>query len=330
MGDGERPTEIVGCVVDLPDSPTSTEIITVESRHPKTCQERHPSYPLGQITDERERRDIRIGSLPAELQGRGIPAVTTKYTPWVMVENKCHKEVAKSATKSSGCGSGYTGSRTRTCTWTDIQYAVPLPVKSDHKKSGSRSCTEWVSSCRRIPPPSGSGGGGCNPFGPGRVLIDFDPEADAGEGDCGEEVSCELVMADRDASKVLELVEETFHEVALAVQVMGCGALLPAVPLGRDVGARAVVGNELEDGAGVIAAVGDGVPGRLKAVKESRHGSLVGGLARGEREAARQAKAVDDDMDFGAQPASRASDGVVRTPFFPPTACRCAGCERSR
>ena len=33
-------------------------------------------------------------------------------------------------------------------------------------------------------------------------------------------------------------------------------------------------------------------------------------------EAARQAKAVDDDVDFGAQPASRASDGVVRTPFF--------------
>ena len=103
---------------------------------------------------------------------------------------------------------------------------------------------------------------------------------------------------------------------------MGCRALLPAIPLGRDVGARAMVGNELEDGAGVAAAaVGDGVPGRLKAVKEGRHGSLVGGLARGENEAARQAKAVDDDVDFGAQPASRASDGVIRTPFFPPAAC---------
>ncbi len=76
---------------------------------------------------------------------------------------------------------------------------------------------------------------------------------------------------------------------------MGCRALLPAIPLGRDVGARAMVGNAFEDGAGVIAAVGDGVPGRLKA--------------------------DDDDVDFGAQPASRASDGVVRTPFFPPAAC---------
>ena len=107
------------------------------------------------------------------------------------------------------------------------------------------------------------------------------------------------MIAGRDASEVLELVEEAFHEIALAVQVMGCGALLPAIPLGRDVAARAMVG--------------DGVPGR--------HGSLVGGLARGDHEAARPAKAVDDDVDFGAQPASRASDGVVRAPFFPPAAC---------
>ncbi len=128
-------------------------------------------------------------------------------------------------------------------------------------------------------------------------------------------------MADRDASEVLELVEETFHEVALAVEVMGYRAPLPAVPLGQDVAARAMVGNAFEDAAGVIAAVGDGVPGQLKAVKEGRHGSIVGGLARGEREAARQAKAVDDDVDFGARPASRASDGVIRTPFFPPATC---------
>ncbi len=130
--------------------------------------------------------------------------------------------------------------------------------------------------------------------------------------------------------KCLSLLQETFHEVAFAVEVIGHRVLLPAIPLGRDVGARAMVGTEFEDGAGVAAAVGDGVPGRLKAVKEGRHDSLVGSLARGEREAARQAKAVDDDVDFGAQPASRASDGVIRTPFFPPAACWCAGRERSR
>ena len=159
---------------------------------------------------------------------------------------------------------------------------------------------------------------GNNTVGLGRGLIDFDPEADAGKGDCGEEVSCELVIAGRDASEVFELVEETFDVVALAVEVMGHRALLPAVPLGWDVGARAMVGDAFEDGAGVAAAGGDGVPGRLKAVKEGGHGSLVGGLARSEREAARQAAAADDDVDFGDQPASRASDGVIRTPFSRP------------
>ncbi len=47
---------------------------------------------------------------------------------------------------------------------------------------------------------------GTNPLG--RVLISFDPEADAGEGDCGEEVSCKLVMAGRDASEVFELLKK--------------------------------------------------------------------------------------------------------------------------
>ena len=88
------------------------------------------------------------------------------------------------------------------------------------------------------------------------------------------------MIAGRDASEVLELVEEASDEVALAVEVMGCGAPLPAVPLGRDVGTRAMVGDAFKDGA-----------------------------------------AVDDDVDFGAQPAKRASDGVIRTSFFPPAAC---------
>ncbi len=88
------------------------------------------------------------------------------------------------------------------------------------------------------------------------------------------------MVAGRNASEVFELVEETSDEVAEAVEVIGHRAPLPAIPLGRDVGARAMVGDAFEDGAGVIAAVGDGVPGRLKAVKEGRHGSLVGGLAR--------------------------------------------------
>ena len=113
---------------------------------------------------------------------------------------------------------------------------------------------------------------------------------------------------------MLELVEEASDEVALAVQVIGHRAPLPAVPLGRDVGARAMVGNAFEDGAGVAAAVGDGVPGRLKAGTAALSEAWPGVSAKRRGKAA----AVDDDVDFGAQPASRPSDGVIRTPFFRP------------
>ena len=88
-----------------------------------------------------------------------------------------------------------------------------------------------------------------------------------------------------DASEGFELVEEASDGVALSVERGIDRALDLAVLLGRDVGPRAVIGDELDDGLGVIAPVGDGVAGRGKAVDERRHGGLVGGLARGQQEA---------------------------------------------
>lgn len=77
----------------------------------------------------------------------------------------------------------------------------------------------------------------------------------------------------------------------------------------------------LQDRLRVIAPVGDGVPGGRQARKQLRHGSLVGCLARAQHEALWQPTFVDHDVDFGAQSASRSSDGVIRAPFFPPAAC---------
>ena len=148
-----------------------------------------------------------------------------------------------------------------------------------------------------------------------------DPESDGSECDCGEEVSCELVVSGGDGSEVLELVEEALDEVALAVDVGIDGALDLAVALGWDVRGGAVGRDKLEDGAGIVAAVGDGVARRGEAGEQRRDSRLVGGLARAEQEAQRQAPGIDDDVDLGAQSAPRSSDGVIRTPFFPPAAC---------
>jgi hypothetical protein len=148
-----------------------------------------------------------------------------------------------------------------------------------------------------------------------------DPEPDSGECDGGKEVPGELVIAGGDSSEVFELVEEALDEVALPVDRGIDRALDLAVPLGRDVRVGAMGGDEIDDGTRVVAAVGDGVLGRGEIGEQRRHGGLVGGLARAEHEAQRQAPAIDDDVDLGAQSASRSSDGVIRPPLFPPAAC---------
>ena len=149
----------------------------------------------------------------------------------------------------------------------------------------------------------------------------FNPDTCCGQCDGCEEVSGELVVSGCDGTEVFEFVEEALDEVALAVDCGIDGALDAAIALGRDMGPRAVLGDHVEDGAGVVAAVGDGVAGGPEIVEQHRHGGLVGGLARAEDEAQRQAPGVDDDMDLGAQSAPRSSNGVIRAPFFPPAAC---------
>jgi hypothetical protein len=46
-----------------------------------------------------------------------------------------------------------------------------------------------------------------------------EPQSNGSEGDGGEEVSCELVVAGGDASEVFDLVEEALDEVARLVEI---------------------------------------------------------------------------------------------------------------
>jgi hypothetical protein len=148
-----------------------------------------------------------------------------------------------------------------------------------------------------------------------------EPQSDCSDSYGSEEVPCELVVSGCDSAEVLELVEEALDEVAQAVDGVIDGSLVGAVALGRDVRLRSVLGNQLDDCPGVVAAIGDGVAGRLEAIEQGRNGSLVGGLARCQHEPDRQAVGIDDDVDLGAQSSTRTADGVIRAPFFPPAAC---------
>jgi len=146
-------------------------------------------------------------------------------------------------------------------------------------------------------------------------------EAGCGEGYGGEEVAGELVIARGDGTEVFELVEEALDEVAFAVESWVDRAFDPHIALAGDMGRGAAGLDHLDDGAGEVAPVGDDVAGKDQPIEQVRRGGLVGSLAGGEQEAHGQAVGIDDDVDLGAQSTPRSSDGVIRTPFFPPAAC---------
>ena len=98
-------------------------------------------------------------------------------------------------------------------------------------------------------------------------------------------------------------------------------ALNFTVPLGRDVGLAAALSHQVDDGLGVVAAIGDERASRRQSLEQGGHGGLVGCLAGGEHDPQRQAVLVHDGVDLGAQSSTRTADGVIRAPFLPPAAC---------
>jgi len=148
-----------------------------------------------------------------------------------------------------------------------------------------------------------------------------DSAPNGSEGDRGKEVSGKLVVAGGDPPEMLELVEEALDEIALAVEFWIDGAHDPYIALRGDVGCGAAGGEELDDGAGTVAAVGNGLAGGPQAFDQCREGGLVGGLTGREHQANGKAVAIDHGVDFCAQSSARAADGMIRAPFFPPAAC---------
>lgn len=120
---------------------------------------------------------------------------------------------------------------------------------------------------------------------------------------------------------MLELAEVSLDDIALSVDCRVDGALDLSVALGRDVGAAAMRCDQVDDGAGVVAPVGNQRPGWLQALDQGFNCGLVGGLARREYDPQRQAILIDQGIDLGAQSSTRTTDGVIRAPLFPPAAC---------
>lgn len=140
--------------------------------------------------------------------------------------------------------------------------------------------------------------------------------------DSGKEISCELVVASGDATEVFEAAETAFDNVS---------ALVEALVEGMEDDTVGFVGDD-----GLCAARDDGGAQLIAVVSfvadESRHGrcereylgcdgdvsSLTGAEVKNDWPAERIAQA----MDFGRPPATRAADGLIEVPPFPPEAQR--------
>ena len=120
---------------------------------------------------------------------------------------------------------------------------------------------------------------------------------------------------------MFDFVEVSLDKVALAIDRVIYGALRLAIPLGWDMRFGPARPDLLDQRHRVIAPVGHDMRRSGQAVDQRRSGGLVGGLSGAERQADRKAVLVHNGVDLGAQSATRATDGVIRPPFFPPAAC---------
>ncbi len=123
-------------------------------------------------------------------------------------------------------------------------------------------------------------------------------------------MSGEFFIARGDASELLELAEEAFHEVVRLVAVSIIVPWCVAIRARRDNGKGALGLDMLDQRIGIIALVGDyrGPPARFF---EQRRGlGDVGVFAAGEREGEGVAERIDEAVDLGAESATRAAQSL--------------------
>ena len=138
----------------------------------------------------------------------------------------------------------------------------------------------------------------------------------------GEEVAGGFVVAGGEATEVLELVEAALDDVAGAVEhgIEASAAEASGLDHG-DVDAAALGAGKLGEPGGVVALVGDQRAAAQRAGDETARGGDVVDLAGGQRQAQRQAAAVDQRVELGGQPAPRAADRLGPPFLRAPAAC---------
>ena len=120
---------------------------------------------------------------------------------------------------------------------------------------------------------------------------------------------------------MFDLVEEPFNEIALSIEELTEANRVFAVGLGRDVRPCVAFGDGLAQRVGVVALIGDENCAGGQVDDEVRRAGDVALLARRQLQLDRPALLVDKRVDFGREPAPRATQTAIRTPLFAVAPC---------
>ncbi len=155
----------------------------------------------------------------------------------------------------------------------------------------------------------------------GRRLIIAQPDANSGELESGEEVFSCFVIARCDPSKVFDLIEEPFDEVARFVEEFVEADWAFAIGLGRDVRPCPSFGHRLAQRVRVVPLVGE----KHRALWEfGDQLGRVGDVARltgRQFELDRSPLLVDEGMDFGREASSGTPKTSIAIPLFAAAPC---------
>ena len=114
---------------------------------------------------------------------------------------------------------------------------------------------------------------------------------------------------------MFEPAEESFDEIALAIEGEIRLAWSDTIRLGRNDGGDIPALERVDQGVAIIGLVGQERLG-LDLVQQGSCLADIGRLSGREGQGNRVAERIDDGMDLGGQPAAGATDGLILAFFF--------------
>lgn len=137
---------------------------------------------------------------------------------------------------------------------------------------------------------------------------------------CGEKISGEFVVARGDGAKVLEFIEETLDEIALAIEHKVASPRDLSGGLWRDHRGDLSLCESVEQCIGIVSLVAE--QGLWIGPFEQRLcASQIMGLPGREPHIDGIAERIDQDMDFGGQSAAGSADRLLAVFFRAPALC---------